>query len=47
MLEVMLETVFWNGITDSQQFHSQKKEIISGQIRQVRRDWDYSHVNDR
>jgi len=28
--EVMLEMIFWNGITDGQQFHSQKDEINIG-----------------
>jgi hypothetical protein len=40
----MLEIIFWNGITDGQQFQSQKDEINIGQIRQVRREWDQSHV---
>jgi hypothetical protein len=46
--EVMLEMIFWNGITDGhQQFHSQKDEINIGQIRQVRREWDHSHIYGR
>jgi hypothetical protein len=43
----MLEMIFWNGITDGQQFHSQEDEINIGQIRQVRREWDHSHVYGR
>ena len=43
MLEVMLKMIFWNGITDGHQFQSQKEEIISGHIRQVRNKWDHSH----